>query len=964
MGIGAIGSSPVQISPRDSEIGWTLETLQELARGSEVNQKLAVRRFQALKTTVQSAIDDVYKKDLVRQGILPETRRQRTSQWSLNQLESFLESGPLVSRMEGPSDGAPVTEATTTPFYQQKRAGALLNLYSALEKFERAKEESDGSSASCVNWLLSKPEGRDALKKALRSLKKRQVGSSVMSITTCGAVPPYNPILGGKLVSFLMASPRVIEDYQQKYEDHPSHIASRMKGERLVRDNSLVLLTTTSLYHVGSSQYNRLKAPTRKGELRFYELDDRTSGFGSVHLSKRTYDTLQKLQDIHPDLDTQSSRMGSGVNYKMRSIAAALSLIGMQALLNHQNPRVIYLIPLANNCKDYLNGVEEEPEYIYGDEPESETQDLIDFWKERWFEMRARKPEILLRVERSPKVKVSNLPDTETKQSETNSHSAEGHPPATSSLGYNSPPLKSTLTAFMSSDSLHWSTFAELYRDRASFAERLSKRELELIHVETKLDYNLLKMLQEGKRVYLTGNPGDGKTHIIEKYREEIEDTGAFVELDASATPEQELAQDIKKVILDDRPALIAVNEGPLRQLLGVLPDDEREKLKRQLNRPFAYTDEDSHPSNPVLANLGLRQLLTEEVVDGIIDVALENVDYSEAPDVVAKNAERLREPRVHDRIQRLLKLVARSGAHVPMHQILGFFAYIITGGYKSAGWAEKNASPYYKHVFDSDSPLSSLLGDFDPVALTHPSIDARIWDGRLSEETQWVGNVPSSPVPVNCDSPEEANERFRDLKRRYFFEAEDGGRILDMIPTDRNSFFELLDGRGTDSAKVEILEAISEFFGDSTSDENLPVWTGLRYDARNPPSAFISARNTHESKFELLKPELPPEPARLVEYVPDRVRIRLREGAPDRQPGLDVDLQLWMELLKIQEGVPSKYRDQIVEKRLTRFLSRVAAELRSEDGFVRIRVRDLDANDTYSLGVSLEEGGVEYKLD
>jgi hypothetical protein len=215
----------------------------------------------------------------------------------------------------------------------------------------------------------------------------------------------------------------------------------------------------------------------------------------------------------------------------------------------------------------------------------------------------------------------------------------------------------------------------------------------------------------------------------------------------------------------------------------------------------------------------------------------------------------------------------------------------------------------------------------------------------------------------VNCDSPEEASERFRNLKRRYFFEAEDGGRVLDMISTDRNSFFELLDGRGTDSAKVEILEAISEFFGGSTS-ENLPVWTGLRYDARNPPSAFIAARSTSENDFELLKPELPPEPARLVEYVPDHVRIRLREGASDRQPGLDVDLRLWMELLKIQEGVPSKYRDQIVEKRLTRFLSRVATELRSEDGFVRVRVRDLDADDTYSLGVSLEEGREEYRLD
>ncbi len=961
MGIGALGSSPIQISPRDNAIGWTLESLRELASGSEADRGLAQRRFQALKETVRSAIREIYKEDLVDEGILPETRSQRTSQRSLRNLKSFLESGPLVSRMDGPSEKTPVIEATKTPFYQQKRARALLNLYGALAKFERARRESDDSTTGCIKSLAARPDGRSALKQALRNLKKRQAGSSVMSITTCGAIPPYNPILGGKLASFLMASPQVIEDYRQKYEDHSSHIASRMKGEKMVRDNSLTLLTTTSLYHVGSSQYNRLKAPTKNGELRFHELEERTSGFGSVHFSERTYDTLQKLQEIHPDLDTHSSKMGSGVNYKMRSIASALSLIGMKGLLNHQNPRVIYLIPLAQNWKKYLNGLEEQPEYIYGNDPESETEDLIEFWKERWFEMRARKPEVLLRVEKSPEVKVSELPDTEA--SKENRCSREEKHSASSSPNSGSPASPFTSVPFMSSESLHWSTFAELYRDRASFAERLNERELELIHVETKLDHNLLDMLREGKRVYLTGNPGDGKTHIIEKHREEIEDIGAFIELDASATPEQELARDIERVIRDGQPALIAVNEGPLRQLIDALPDDEQEKLQRQLNRPFTFADEDSHPSNPVLANLGLRQLLTEDVVDGILDVALEHVDYEEAPDVVTKNAEHLREPRVRDRIQRLLKLVARSGAHVPMHQILGFFAYIITGGYKSAGQAQKYASRYYQQAFDSDSPLSELLEDLDPVALTHPSIDARIWDGQHSKETQWIRRTPSTPAPVDCDSPEEANERFRELKRRYFFEAEDGGRILNMISTDRNLFFDLLEGRGADSAKVEILEAISEFFGGSTS-ESLPVWTGLRYDARNPPSAFIAARTTSKNDFELLEPELPPAPARLVEYIPNRVRIRLGKNASGSQPGLDVDLRLWMELQKIREGVPPKYRDQIVEKRLTRFLSRVATELRSEDKVPRIRVRDLDADDTYSMGVSLEEGREEYRLD
>ena len=37
--------------------------------------------------------------------------------------------------------------------------------------------------------------------------KKTKIGSSMMDIIVCGAIPPYSEMLGGKLVSMLMASP-------------------------------------------------------------------------------------------------------------------------------------------------------------------------------------------------------------------------------------------------------------------------------------------------------------------------------------------------------------------------------------------------------------------------------------------------------------------------------------------------------------------------------------------------------------------------------------------------------------------------------------------------------------------------------------------------------------------------------------------------------------------------------------
>ena len=52
-----------------------------------------------------------------------------------------------------------------------------------------------------------------------------------------------------------------MRDYKLRYQDRESDIASKLKGEKVVRPAELVFIGTTSLYNVGSSQYNRLRLP-------------------------------------------------------------------------------------------------------------------------------------------------------------------------------------------------------------------------------------------------------------------------------------------------------------------------------------------------------------------------------------------------------------------------------------------------------------------------------------------------------------------------------------------------------------------------------------------------------------------------------------------------------------------------------------------------------------------------------
>src|SRR5439155_2644244 len=67
-------------------------------------------------------------------------------------------------------------------------------------------------------------------------------------------------------------------------------------------------------------------------------------------------------------------------------------------------------------------------------------------------------------------------------------------------------------------------TFIErLYRSTNSYADRLSAEELEWIHVDLGVDDYVVGEAEQGRQIVVTGNPGDGKTHLIERLRPRLE---------------------------------------------------------------------------------------------------------------------------------------------------------------------------------------------------------------------------------------------------------------------------------------------------------------------------------------------------------------------------------------------------------------------------------------------------------
>ena len=227
-----------------------------------------------------------------------------------------------------------------------------------------------------------------------------------MDIIVCGSVAPYNILTGGKLVSMLMLSPEVTQFYKKKYKNSISLIASSMKGKAVKRIPNLVLLNTTSLYHVGSSQYNRIRIPaneiggTMDKSLQFERIGT-SEGYGSFQFSKDTINLANIVLGRYQGNVRINSIFGEGANPLLRKLKDALGVLDIESnpILNHGSPRVVYGIALAENFRNILIGFEKKAKYILRQKEKHAVSDLIAYyWIKRWLNKRIEKNDILIRI--------------------------------------------------------------------------------------------------------------------------------------------------------------------------------------------------------------------------------------------------------------------------------------------------------------------------------------------------------------------------------------------------------------------------------------------------------------------------------------------------------------------------------------------------------------------------------------
>jgi hypothetical protein len=168
----------------------------------------------------------------------------------------------------------------------------------------------------------------------------------VMDAFVLGAVPPYNFLLGTKLVAMLVASREVQDAFRQKYENS----VSRIRGRRF--NGELAMVTTTSALG-RSSVFNRVRHHHRT----LFESVGFTRGSGEFQFTNGVYEAMRQYAHEHCEPSWRAQGWGDGFRSRREVVKKVLPKLGLSLKLSyHEIKREIFVVPLGDNCQQFLLG--------------------------------------------------------------------------------------------------------------------------------------------------------------------------------------------------------------------------------------------------------------------------------------------------------------------------------------------------------------------------------------------------------------------------------------------------------------------------------------------------------------------------------------------------------------------------------------------------------------------------------
>lgn len=966
MGIASLENAPLLISVRDDYLGWSMKSFVERVQAT-LDETSVRAEFDRLLVYIATAIDELDASDLCSneecQNPKPATyqklkniaarsvteRDQALQKWQMrltNQDEDVYDDDLAEDR----SEFGNISKDAEDALYRRKRAERLGKLLFARDKIRYLLEMKNFA----IRWreFVASKSGQSIIRVALQSQKSRHVGTSIMELNVCGAIPPYNDILGGKLVALLMLSPQVIGDYKARYGNRPSDIATRMKGTPVIRPADIVFLGTTSLYRIGASQYNRLNLPDKffkpnAPQVKWQKLGE-TSGFGTLHISRLTLKALEEASS-KDGVSHVNHIFGEGASPKLRAIRQALGAVLVSGsketkgeFTRHSMSRLVYGVWLATNGHDFLTGQADKPNYYFdlSINPIEATEKIADYWRSRWLHMRIIQSAVLDRVKNfdPARLLVSNyLQDTMLTHFKNIKEE---------------PALLPETSADMSMTLLNLAQ--KLYRGLSSYADNMTQEWLAAIHVKTALDDEIIQAVASGKSVVLTGNPGDGKTHLLRIIAPQLAklSTQPLIELDASAITNDELQAKWALAVTQGRPFCAAVNEAVLKDLADTYPDFVPvQAAQRQVEQAVTYVNESSPDSGLVVFDLSLRNILDTQIVTQVID-RLTKLNCDSCPNKgcdATQNKELLQDDRVRQRLQALLDRVSRRGYHATLRELQALISFLLFGG--------RTCDQLLRESGNEDKFLPQLIytgkgalfqqiqNTFDPVNVSHP-----VWDDRLicaeTDSSHWLSEWHGQANALTPDNW----EGFKARKRAFYFFHKNGGDLLTLDSNDETEFADFLLKSPSKALRL-LITRINTFFGDDIRNK-IRVWQSHRF-SQAPRRVLYSISVINASEFELVHPSLCAEMARAYTVNKDHLLLRLRNF---HQARLRVDFSIFELLAQAERGVPALTLDNDATRRLWQFMEKLAANFAQQQSEANVIIFNTATGEKLKVQVDMIE--------
>lgn len=956
MGIASLENCAVQITCRDDYIGWNQKAF--IDRIIALDTDCVKEEFKQLLVYLEEGIAGIDYSELCTEMVV-ENPTDTDIQLLLDEASNAEQSRQQLLRNEVESDigdgekselGS-ISIDTEKALYRRKRAEQLARLLSAKKEI-RGLLNSEGFDEGWIDFCKSET-GNSAVRSALVAQKTKHIGSSLMELNVCGAIPPYNEILSGKLVALLAISPQVVHDYKERYVDKASEIASRLKGEPVCRPADLVYVGTTSLYYVGSSQYNRLKIPRKIFDTDFdivWKQLGMTIGFGTMHISKAT--TMSLTEATSDGFNRINHVFGEGASPKMRLLTMSIRELlestneDSKDFSKHAMSRIVYGACLAENTFEYLLGKDSEPKY-YTDMADyvAGTQKIVNFWRNRWLKSRLNYEPIYQRIRDFDKqgFLVSNQID----EDEEWSFSKLKEVP-------DMPTNDETKTGLQ--------FVRDFYRGSSAYADYISSELLSAIHLETKLDSAIMNAVLYGKDIVLTGNPGDGKTHIIRLLKDQLESNGKpiCIELDASTLSNDDIYLKWKAARERNTPFVIAINAAVLYSVYRKYPDFKPIKdAYYQMSHAVVFHDEVTESSNLVVFDLSKREVLTANILKKAIEKLTDTTHYIECATCplnescdVHKNCSLLNSTLFQERLFVILQRVSMQGYHATVRELQGLIAYLIFGNRSCKTISRTTGSNRYNLVnlvFSGKGALfDAIRNAIDPVAISHPTWDERILLNDIPNDS-WVDGYEVPAEAIAYDN----YELFKLRKRQFYFFNKNGEELLKIMDDDVTRFQEFL---GQDNGKIikELVRKLNTFFGAvKASSSELQIWTGHRYD-NEPRKVLISMGSIKKSGLKIGRPVLLKSMKSGIDMTASYIRLEKKDAA---HIFLKIDFDMYMLLSEAERGVPVLFMESNLVKKVWRFVEQLQSfEDLDEDDTVTVSLLDVQNKKKISVAIDREE--------